>query len=309
MKKSFTASLAFGAATLLLLTSCAGNADSGATTDPASGATGASDSEFGVTIDENAAALLPKDIQDAGVIIAATAVGYEPYEYKDDNGEFAGLDIDLGNAIGDALGVKVEFQDASYDSITGAVKSGRYDVSLTGYTASVEKQAQNDLIAYAKSELSILVPAGNPLGIDGLSGLCGTRVGVEKGSSADLAIGDYIAAGSCDVPIDFTAFPVQADAVTALQSDRIDAVVVQSVSGNYVANSLERTKDSFDLVTDDAFPATTIAMIVDKAQPDLRDAIVAALLSLQENGTFSKIFEKYGVEAAAVTGAALNPAK
>lgn len=304
MKKSLTASIALGSA-FLLLTGCAANADSGATDETDSGTT----AEFGVTVDEAAAALLPQEFKDSGVIIAATAVGYEPYEFKDDDGEFAGLDIDLGHAIGATLGVEVEFQDASYDSITGAVKSGRYDISLTGYTASVEKQEQNDLIAYAQSELSILVAAGNPLAIDGLAGLCGTRVGVEKGSSADLAIGDYIATGVCDDPIDSTVFPVQSDAVTALQSDRIDAVVVQSVSGNYVANSYERTKDFFDLVTDDAFGPTTIAVIVDKAQPDLRDAVVAAMLSLQESGAFTAIFEKWGVESAAVTGAEINPAK
>jgi polar amino acid transport system substrate-binding protein len=293
---SLTAGL-LGAA--LLLSGCA------AATDKPAGTGGGSSAD--VKVDAAAAALLPDAITKAGTIVAATAVGYEPYEFKDDAGEFAGLDIDLGHAIGDVLGVKVDFQDASYDSITGGVKSGRYNISLTAYTASLAKQKENDLVDYATSKLSILVRKGNPAGIDGLAGLCGTRVGVEKGSSADLAIGDYIDSGACAKPIDFKVFPVQADAVTALQSDRVDAVVVQSVSGNYVANANKPTKGLFEIVNDASFPATSISIVVNH-DLGLTDAIVAALKSLQADGTFQAIFDKYGVGDAALTGAAVNSA-
>lgn len=260
-------------------------------------------------IDEEAAALLPEAVAEAGTIKAATAVGYEPYEFKDDAGDLVGLDIDLGNAIGQKLGTEVQWDEVSYDSITGAVKAGRYEMSLTGYTASAERQEQNDLVEYASSRLGILVPEGNPENVEDRSDLCGLRVAVEKGSSADLGIQEYIDSGECgDNPIDFNVLPGQADAVSALESERTDAVVAQNVNAGYVANTNAATKDKFDLVTDEAFPTTQIAIVVSQ-DSGLTEAVVAAMKSLQEDGTFQEIFDKYGVSDAAVTGAAINSSK
>ncbi|CAA9409360.1 MAG: hypothetical protein AVDCRST_MAG60-2582 [uncultured Nocardioides sp.] len=290
------------AAAALSLAACAPGGD-------ARSGTQAADPEVSTEVDEEAAALLPEAVAEAGTLKAATAVGYEPYEFKDDSGNLVGLDIDLGNAIAQKLGMEVQFDEVSYDSITGAVKAGRYDLSLTGYTASAERQEQVDLIEYASSQLGILVPQGNPEGVEGRSDLCGLRVAVEKGSSADLGIQEFIDSGECgDDAIDFDVLPGQADAVSALESGRTDAVVSQNVNAGYVANTNEATKDTFDLVSDDAFEATQIAIVVGK-DSGLTEAVVAALESLQEDGTFQEIFDKYGVSDAAVDGAAVNSSK
>lgn len=265
--------------------------------------------DFAVQLNKEAAALLPESVTKSGVVSVATAPGYEPYEFKNDEGKLVGLDLDLGKALGDSLGVDFKFEEASFDSITGGIQSGRYNASLTGYVVRVERQEKVDLIDYAQSQLAILVKKDNPLGIDSRAALCGTRVGVEKGSSGDVAIQDLMASGECAEDIDLQSFPLQADAVSALQADRVDSVVGQSVSVKYVAVGSEPTKGLFELVTDEAFVPQTVGIAVDKNLPGLRDAIIEALKGLQDDGTFQAIFDKYGVGSAALPGAALNSAK
>jgi polar amino acid transport system substrate-binding protein len=300
------ASLAGAAIAGLLLSACAPDQQAAGS----AGTSAAPSGTFSVSVNAEARALLPETLQKGNVVRVATAPGYEPYEFKNDAGQLVGLDLDLGKALGDSLGVTFEFQETSFDSITGGIQSGRYDASLTGYVVRTERQEKVDLIDYAQSQLAILVAKGNPNGITGQSSLCGLRVGVEKGASGDLAIQDFIASNKCgDKKPDLQAFPLQADAVTALQSNRVDAVVGQSVSVQYVAEANAPTKGLFELVNDDVFPAVTVGIAVDKNQPGLRDGIALALKGLQEDGTFKAIFDKYGVGSAALSGAGINSAK
>ena len=45
-----------------------------------------------------------------GKIVVGTEATYPPYEYLDDDANFAGCDIWLAQQIGDALGVEVEIR-------------------------------------------------------------------------------------------------------------------------------------------------------------------------------------------------------
>jgi polar amino acid transport system substrate-binding protein len=69
---------------------------------------------------------VPGDIQSAGVIQVASDATYPPFESVRD-GVVVGLEPDLAKAIGDVLGVRVEFVNSSFDAIIPslAAKSGR----------------------------------------------------------------------------------------------------------------------------------------------------------------------------------------
>ena len=46
-----------------------------------------------------------------GVLKIGTNATYVPFEYRDENNEMVGFDIDMGNAIAEELGVKAEWVD------------------------------------------------------------------------------------------------------------------------------------------------------------------------------------------------------
>lgn len=67
-------------------------------------------------------------------IVIGTAPGYMPFEMKDTNGNYIGYDIDLGNAIGKALGVEVEWKQYEFSGLIPALQTGDIDILVAGMT-------------------------------------------------------------------------------------------------------------------------------------------------------------------------------
>jgi polar amino acid transport system substrate-binding protein len=62
------------------------------------------------------------EIQAAGKLVVGTSADYPPYESIDADGNFVGFDMDLMRAIGEQLGVEVEFQDMPFDTLIASVQ-------------------------------------------------------------------------------------------------------------------------------------------------------------------------------------------
>lgn len=80
-------------------------------------------------------------IQQNNKIVIGTAPGYYPFEMKDTDGNFIGYDIDIGNAIGESLGVEVEFKQYEFSGLIPALQTGDIDLILAGMTINGERAA------------------------------------------------------------------------------------------------------------------------------------------------------------------------
>ncbi len=69
-------------------------------------------------------------IKSAGVLRIGTEGTYSPFSYHDppETGELTGYDVDVAKAVGDKLGVKVEFVETPWDSIFAGLAADRFDV-------------------------------------------------------------------------------------------------------------------------------------------------------------------------------------
>ena len=59
-----------------------------------------------------------------GTLTVGTSAEYAPFEYKDDNGDYQGFDLELIKAIGDKLGLDVEYVNNDFDTLVPGVASG-----------------------------------------------------------------------------------------------------------------------------------------------------------------------------------------
>ena len=85
-------------------------------------------------------------VKAAGVLRVGTEGTYAPFSYHDPaTGELAGYDVDVARAVGDKLGVKVEFVETPWDSIFAALEANRFDVVANQVTITAERQAKYDL--------------------------------------------------------------------------------------------------------------------------------------------------------------------
>ena len=71
-------------------------------------------------------------------LVMATNAAFPPYEYKEGD-NFAGIDIEIAQAIADKLGMTLEIKDVEFGSIVGGVQTGKFDMGIAGMTVTDER--------------------------------------------------------------------------------------------------------------------------------------------------------------------------
>ncbi|MFF4873386.1 ABC transporter substrate-binding protein [Streptomyces sp. NPDC003444] len=259
--------------------------------------------------------MLPEQIRKAGKVRVATDVPYPPFEMYVKEGETAltGLDYDLGQALGGKLGVTFAFAPQKFDGIVPAIQAGRFDAAMSAMTDNKERQQVVDFVDYSQSGSGILVGDGNPSGIRTLDDLCGRKVAVQAATNQlDLLKSHQDACAKAGRgKIDVQTFPKDSDAQLALRSGKVVAQVLTKPAAGWVAKTADAGK-AFDLVEDPAAPggyqASPNGIAISKQLPELTDAVQKALQALIDDGTLTKIYDKYGVASIAVKAATKNAA-
>ncbi len=86
-------------------------------------------------------------IKSAGVLRVGTEGVYPPYSFHDakQGGQLAGYDVDVAKAVGDKLGVDVEFVETPWDAMFAALEADRFDIVANEVTVSEERKQKYDL--------------------------------------------------------------------------------------------------------------------------------------------------------------------
>jgi His/Glu/Gln/Arg/opine family amino acid ABC transporter permease subunit len=85
-------------------------------------------------------------VKAAGVLRVGTEGVYSPFSYHDPaTGQLTGYDVDVARAVGEKLGVNVEFVETPWDSIFAALEANRFDVVANQVTITPERQQKYDL--------------------------------------------------------------------------------------------------------------------------------------------------------------------
>lgn len=218
----------------------------------------------------------------AGKFTWATNAEFEPYEYREGD-KVVGIDAELADAIAKKLGLEAEVEDMAFDSIIPAVTSGKADVGLAGMTASEDRKVSVDFSdTYVEAGQVIIVKKGSD--IKDASGLSGKTVGVQLGTTGDLYVSDPQNVENVTVQ----QFPKGADAVEALKTDKIDAVVID----NQPAKKFVENNSDIEIL-DEPLTQESYAIAVAKDNKQLLDAVNKALAELKESGELDSILNKY----------------
>ncbi|HST38237.1 MAG TPA: transporter substrate-binding domain-containing protein, partial [Conexibacter sp.] len=141
---------------------------------------------------------VPDEIRSKGTLVVATDPTYAPNEFVDRDGRtIVGMDIDLINTIAEHLGLRAEVQKATFDAIIPGLAARRYDVGISSFTDTREREQTVDFVTYFSAGTSFYVRRGGP-DIATLEDVCGEKVAVEKGTTqaADVRRQNE----SCDEP-------------------------------------------------------------------------------------------------------------
>jgi polar amino acid transport system substrate-binding protein len=283
-------------AALILLAACTG----GGTSPSAAGSAAASGS---AAAEASPVASVPAEqLLFADKLVICSDLPYPPQEFFDDNANPIGSDIELGQEIAKRLGLTPQIENSVFETIIAAVTGGKCDIIVSAQNLTAERVKQVDMIPYFQAGQSFVVAKGNPAGIKAEADLCGKSIAAETGTTeVDYlnGTGDYKDAGlsaKCqkdgNAAIDVKEFPKDSDALAALSSGNVDAYFADSpVAGYYTVQQPDQFELS-GLTLDVALEGISVP----KDHTDLRDAVVTALKSMMDDGTYDAILKKYGVE-------------
>ncbi|WP_030672320.1 ABC transporter substrate-binding protein [Streptomyces rimosus] len=261
--------------------------------------------------------LLPKDVQDKAMIQVGSDISYKPVEFRT-NGEVTGIDPDLADAMGKVLGVKLNFNNATFDTLMGGMKSKRYDIAMSAMTDTKDRQQGVDsttgkkvsdgvdFIDYLDVGVSIYTQKGKTQGIDGWEALCGKKIAVQRGTvSHDLAKEQTKKCEESGTgPISIEAFDNDTEAQTRLRTGGVDAVSSDYPVAAWAVKASGGGKD-FELVGSPV-KAAPYGIAVPKDRQQLRDALKAAMEAIVKNGSYAQVLKKWNVSDAAVKEVKLN---
>ena len=220
-----------------------------------------------------------------GVLTVGVEGTYPPITYHDDSGDLTGFDVDVAKAIGEKLGLDVEFVEAKWDSLLASIDSGRIDTVINAVSVTDERKQKYDFTEPYVSLYRHVIVKGDNDSIKSLDDLKGTKV-------AENITSEYAeeleALGATLVPID-----TMQQAFDLITSGRADFTLLEDVQfGPYmkehpdadlkIAFTINNGEDDVDQF---AIPT--------KKGTDLSEAINGALDELKEDGTLGKLSEKY----------------
>ena len=160
-------------------------------------------------------------VLDAGKLVIATSPDFPPFENLEDDGSIVGIEIDILNLICEKLGVKLEIQQMDFDSILPGLTAGKYDLGVSGFTATEERK-QNSLFTdpYCLAAISIVVPEGSA--VKTKADLAGKAISCQSGTTAE----NYCMANG----LDYKSFAANNDAQMALTTGKVEAWAIDDLT-------------------------------------------------------------------------------
>jgi polar amino acid transport system substrate-binding protein len=241
--------------------------------------------------------LLPKEILDKGHIVSVVNGSFPPYTIVKDSKHFEGAAIDLDTAVSQLLGIKIIHRNVGgFSAILMGIKAGRYDYKPDAVGDFPKREKNFDIVDYVQEYVSFAVKKGNPLHINGLDSICGQRIAVLAGGSAERVIRAQSTkcrhAGQNAVHVQ--SYTDLATSILAVQSDRADAFFSSQAPLSYFVRVSNGALELAGTNQSNGFGNLYQGTVVAKGAP-LGKVLLACYQELYANGTYDVILRKWGL--------------
>ena len=226
---------------------------------------------------------------------------YAPDEFTDAKGNPIGWDVDLGKAIAKQMGRTAVFKIATFDSIIPGVTGGKYDAGLSSFSDTPEREKQIDFVNYYSDGIQWANAIGTNVNPDNA---CGLKIAVQTGTTSadDLTAKSKNCTDNGKAPITQLKFDSQDMATQAAVTGRAAAVSADSPVIQY---AVQQNSDKLELIGK-PYDLVLYGIAVKKGNSAMVNSIKDALTAMLADGTYTKILDKWGVTAGAVSSITIN---
>jgi polar amino acid transport system substrate-binding protein len=252
------------------------------------------------------AAQVPAAIKSKRTLTVAADATYPPDEFIATDGHTViGMDADLAKALAQVMGLQSSVQNVTFDAIIPGLAAGKYDLGMSSFTDTKEREKTVDFVTYLTAGSSIYGKASGGPDLTSLDALCGHKVAAERGTTQqdDIATQDTKCKSEGKPGVTPVLLPDQNGVNLAVTSGRADAAMADSPVAAYIA---EKSNGQLK-VTGGPFPPEPYGIAIPK-NSGLAQPVLAGIKALIADGTYKKILEYWGLQAGAITNPAINGA-
>lgn len=258
-----------------------GSSSASASASGSESASAASDSASA----SSAAAATEIQLLEEGKLIVGTSPDYPPFENLE-NGEFVGLDIEIAKALGEKLGLEVEFKTLQFDAIIPAVAAGgQVDMGISGFTVDPDRAKEIDFSTtyYIDDQAIAAMKDGEITAENADEALATATIAVQSGTSGEAYIQENFPEATVQ------PYGNSTDAFAAMQAGQADAVCTNAaVVQKMLADAYQDAQIVKSIATGEEY-----AIVISQDNPALTKAVNEALAELQADGTIDRLIQQY----------------
>ena len=212
-------------------------------------------------------------------------VPYEPFEYRDEDGNLTGFEVELAEAMCEELNANCEFVIQAWDGMIPGLEARKFDAIMSSMSITPDRQ-ESVLFSepYYNTPGGWFARDGFDIDVTDKSAMDGKTVGVQRGTTMDTYVTDNLGG-----VVSIKRYTTADDMVLDLEGQRLDVVFVDYPVGEQTILS----KDGFKEVGEPVKLGEGVGVAMRKRDADLADEVNAALRTLKEDGTYDTIMKKY----------------
>ena len=214
-------------------------------------------------------------------------VPYEPFEYKDENGELTGFEIELGNEVCQIVsGNDCEWVIQAWDGIIPGLLARKYDMIFSSMSINEERQKRVLFSEpYYTTPSAFFAPDGNSFDPDNSDG---NRVGVQRATIQDTYVTEFLAGA------EVVRYTTADDMIVDLQGGRLDAMFIDAPVGIEMLEGNDEVSQVGDFIKEPTrIFGEGVGAAFRKRDTALEEQVSAALEQLKNDGTYDTIMQKY----------------
>jgi polar amino acid transport system substrate-binding protein len=247
--------------------------------------------------DPKIAAAVPKAIASKGTLTVAADATYPPDEFIAKDGKTViGMDADLAKAIAQVMGLDVSVKNITFDSIIPGLAANKYDLGMSSFTDTKEREATVDFVTYLTAGTSLYIKSGGEK-VASFAALCGKSAAVERGTIQADAIAEQDkkckAAGKEGVQLQ--VLPDQNAANLAISSGRAEVGAADTPVAAYI---VEQSNGQFE-VSSPPLPPEPYGIAIPK-NSGLTQPVLDAVKAVIADGAYDKILKYWGLQDGAL---------
>jgi polar amino acid transport system substrate-binding protein len=224
-----------------------------------------------------------EEIKKRGVLSTATEMQFPPFDISD-NGTYKGLNRDLVDAVGEAMGLKVTYLDLPWTSVLPGLEAKKFDLVIAPVTITKERMKHYAFTVPIADATAALMKRADDKSIMKPEDIAGKTVGGQKGTSQVAQLKEFSA--KLPKPVEVKEYVDNNQASADLAAGRIDATVNSLPNLAYAA---QQRSDTFAVITPPFGQPTYFSWVGRLDDKTLIDAINEAILKVTADGTMAKI--------------------